>query len=126
MRQNFVQLIQEGNEFETLDIEDVVDILQDDELNVKNEELVYFAVQKWVEANPYKYRPYLLDLLKCVRFGTLSYDFVCRVLRWKPVKENPVSIAFKFYFVDVNYIIAALSRIFKTGVEFNRKSHPRN
>lgn len=102
-----------------LDIEDVVDILQDDELNVKNEELVYFAVQKWVEANPYKYRPYLLDLLKCVRFGTLSYDFVSEVLKWKPVKENPVCIAFEIYFGDVNCIIVALSRISKASVEYN-------
>lgn len=90
MRQNFPQLIQEGREFEDLNIEDVIDILQDDELNVRNEETVFKAVKKWVEANPTKAKHHLLDLLKCVRFGTLSNEFVSNVLHWKPIKDNSV------------------------------------
>lgn len=90
IRQNFTQLVLDGNEFEMLDIEDVIGILEDDELNVKNEEVVFKAVKKWVEANPVKSKRHLLGLLKCVRFGTLTHDFVSSVLQWKPVKDSLV------------------------------------
>lgn len=90
MRQNFTQLIQEGTEFEMLDIEEVIGILEDDELNVKSEEIVFKAVKKWVEANPIKSQRHLFGLLKCVRFGTLTHEFVSNVLDWQPVKDNLV------------------------------------
>lgn len=121
IRQNFTQLIQEGNEFEMLEIDDVIDILQDDELNVRNEEMVFKAVKKWVEANPTKSKRHLLDLLKCVRFGTLTQEFIYNVLQWKPVKDNAVKESYflnqpqcrKFSLIGVHELFASCHRYYR-------------
>lgn len=90
MRHNFVRLLAESSEFESLNFEDVMDILDDDELNVKNEEIVFEAVKRWVAANPRKRKGYLSQLLQCVRLGTLSTDFIVSIKNWTLIQESKV------------------------------------
>ncbi|XP_022920023.1 kelch-like protein 10 isoform X2 [Onthophagus taurus] len=94
VRHNFTKLIKENLEFLSLDVEDVIDILQDDELNVKNEEIVFYAVQKWIESDIAHRKIYLLQLLKCIRLGTLSVDFIKNMLKWELVQNDQDCVKF--------------------------------
>lgn len=89
-----MQLVKESKEFTSLDVEDLMEILSDDELNVKNEETVFDAVVKWVDEDPMTRKIHLLDLLKCIRLGTLSTDFVKIIQKWDLVQESQVSLFF--------------------------------
>lgn len=68
-----------------------MEILSDDELNVKNEEVVFDAVVKWVDEDPPARKAFLLDLLKCIRLGTLSSDFIKIIQKWDLVQANQVN-----------------------------------
>lgn len=91
VRRNFVKLLNEGEEFEKLEVSEVVDLLKDDELNVKSEELVYEAVKKWITFDIAERKVHLLNLLKCVRLGTLTYDFLStNVMKWNLIIDSEV------------------------------------
>lgn len=93
IRHHFKRILQESLEFKELAGEELEAILRDDELNVKNEEIVFEAVKTWVEHNVDDRKPYLPRLLKCVRYGLMSYTFFTNnVLAWKIIEEDEVSI----------------------------------
>lgn len=92
IRHHFKRILQESPEFKELTSEELEAILRDDELNVKNEEIVFEAVNTWVEHNLEERKPYLPRLLKCVRYGLMSYAFFANdILGWKIVEEDQVS-----------------------------------
>ncbi|XP_076685259.1 kelch-like protein 10 [Andrena cerasifolii] len=89
IRHHFKRILQESPEFKELTSEELEAILRDDELNVKSEEIVFEAVNTWVECNVEERKPYLPRLLKCVRYGLMSYAFFANdILGWKIVEED--------------------------------------
>ncbi|CAD1474074.1 unnamed protein product, partial [Heterotrigona itama] len=86
---HFKRILQESPEFEELTSKELKAILCDDELNVKNEEIVFEAIKTWLEHNVEEKRPYLPGLLKCVRYGLMNYNFFTNnVLTWKMIEED--------------------------------------
>lgn len=66
-------------------------VLSEDELNVVNEEEVFFAVAKWAEHSLIGRFNEFLDLLKSVRFGLTSLEFLHdKVLTHNLVLNNKV------------------------------------
>ncbi|XP_060819012.1 kelch-like protein 10 [Bombus pascuorum] len=89
IRHHFKRILQESPEFKELTSKELEAILRDDELNVKNEEIVFEAVKTWIEHNVDERRPYLPRLLKCMRYGLMSYNFFTNnVLTWKIIEED--------------------------------------
>ncbi|XP_070152244.1 kelch-like protein 10 [Polyergus mexicanus] len=89
IRHHFKQILQESAEFKDLHYDELEAILRDDELNVKNEEIVFDAVKTWVETSVEKRRVYLPRLLKCIRYGLMSHKyFINNILSWKLVEED--------------------------------------
>ncbi|CAG9561424.1 unnamed protein product [Danaus chrysippus] len=89
IRQHFARILKECNEFKLLSFEELEDILRDDELNVRNEELVFQAVKSWVEHDLDNRRKYISSLLSCIRYGHISYKyFKSKILQWQPVIED--------------------------------------
>ncbi|CAK9802012.1 Kelch-like protein 10 [Anthophora quadrimaculata] len=89
IRHHFKRILQESSEFKELTSKELEAILRDDELNVKNEEIVFEAVKTWLEYNVEERRHYLPRLLKCVRYGLMSYNFFANnVLTWKIIKND--------------------------------------
>lgn len=91
IRQNFSKILKECSEFKLLSYEELEDILRDDELNVRNEEIVFQAVKTWVEHDLESRRKCIPSLLLCVRFGHISYKyFKSKILQWQPVIDDEV------------------------------------
>ncbi|XP_004931595.1 kelch-like protein 10 [Bombyx mori] len=89
IRQHFNKILKECNEFKSLTFEELEDILRDDELNVKNEEIVFQALKTWVEHDLENRRKYIPSLLSCVRFGHISFKyFKSKILQWQPVVDD--------------------------------------
>lgn len=74
----FKKIIQESPEFYDLSIDDLHYFLKHDELNIKNEEVLLEAIQKWSERNLEVRKSSLSKLLSCIRFGLTSISFVER------------------------------------------------
>ncbi|XP_012284683.2 kelch-like protein 10 [Orussus abietinus] len=89
IRHHFKQILQESGEFKELLAEELEAILKDDELNVRNEELVFEAVKTWLEWKPDERKKHLPHLLGCVRFGLVGFKFFTeRVLGWSHVGDD--------------------------------------
>ncbi|XP_011138765.1 kelch-like protein 10 [Harpegnathos saltator] len=89
IRHHFKQILQESGELKDLLCDELEAILSDDELNVKNEEIVFDAVKTWVESRVDERRVYLPRLLKCIRYGLMTHKyFVNNVVSWKLVEGN--------------------------------------
>ncbi|PSN56988.1 hypothetical protein C0J52_04246 [Blattella germanica] len=90
IRHNFKQILQCSTEFKDLSAEELESILCDDELNVRNEELVFEAVMKWTEADLPSRKQYLKILIHCVRYGLMSFKFFTDVVMHNRfILENP-------------------------------------
>lgn len=92
IRHHFKQILQESGEFKDLLCDELMAILSDDELNVKNEEIVFDAVKTWVESGAEERRVYLPRLLECIRYGLMTHKyFVNNIVSWKLVEGDEVS-----------------------------------
>ncbi|XP_033221117.1 kelch-like protein 10 isoform X2 [Belonocnema kinseyi] len=75
IRHNFKRILKDSTEFKDLSIEELEAILRDDELNVRNEEIVFEAIKFWIEAKIDKRRIHFPRLFQCIRFGLMSSKF---------------------------------------------------
>ena len=72
---NFVE-VSRGEEFLSLDIKRVIEILQSNELNVEKEEFVFEAAMSWVNHDKDNHKRYLPELLPHIRFGLMSSKYI--------------------------------------------------
>lgn len=63
-----------------LSAEEMGDVLRDDRLNVRREEMVHDLVKTWIDGDPDGRKHHYLHFLKCVRFGNASVAFIDNVI----------------------------------------------
>ncbi|XP_064648422.1 kelch-like protein 10 [Lineus longissimus] len=91
LMKNFVEVSKSSQELMELDLTAFLDVITDDHLNVKNEEIVFDTVVKWINAEPDNRKSSIVDLLKGVRLGLLSTQyFVEKVKSHEYIKDNEV------------------------------------
>ena len=73
--ENIAKISLKSNEFLALHVDELVEILSSDDLNVKNEEIVFDAILRWINHDPENRKQYIINLLKCVRLGLLSTQY---------------------------------------------------
>jgi len=84
LMRNFVQVSQRSDELLDLTVQEILDIFGNDELNVKNEELVWEASIRWVNRNPEQRKRHIVDLLTQVRTGLMETQYFM-----EHVKDHP-------------------------------------
>lgn len=85
---HFKKIIKESPELCDLGVEDFQFFLKHDELNVRNEEILWEAIQKWTEKNVEIRKYFLSKLLPCIRFGLTSLNFVEALKKVPYVSSN--------------------------------------
>lgn len=88
--------MRDGKELQLLELEELLEILEDDALNVKSEEFVFEAIKKWVDHDAGRRKAHMLALIKTVRLGTLTREFVTNLMGWEPVQESEASRCQRF------------------------------
>lgn len=81
---NFVPISTQSDELLTLSLEDLKEIINDDELNVKSEEVVWEAILRWINHDPEDRKKHIVVLMKCIRLGLLDTQFFL-----ERVKDHP-------------------------------------
>ncbi|CAH1130998.1 unnamed protein product [Ceutorhynchus assimilis] len=100
--QHFVNVFRSNDDFCRLSPQHLKEILSDDYLNVKSEEIVFEAIKCWMNYLPITRKPHLFSLLKCVRMGNLSSEKVLKIARW-PIIESDTECT--LYISDVKLIL---------------------
>ncbi|CAF4315818.1 unnamed protein product [Rotaria sp. Silwood2] len=85
---NFTEISIKSEEYLELHIEQIIDILNSDELNVKSEEAVFDAVIRWIDYKVDERKKNIVDLLKCVRLGLLTTNFFIEKVKCHPYIIN--------------------------------------
>nr|XP_022918418.1 kelch-like protein 10 isoform X2 [Onthophagus taurus] len=80
----FVQIASQSNELLGLSLNDLQEIINDDELNVKSEETVWEVILKWINHDPEDRKKHIVSLMKCIRLGLLDTQFFL-----EHVKDHP-------------------------------------
>lgn len=106
---HFSEVATRSAEFLQLTFDEVSDILASDDLNVKNEEMAFMALLRWIDHDSPNRKCHISALLKTVRLGLLSIQYFTEKVKSHPfVKESdlckPVVIeTLKFlYDLDMN------------------------
>ncbi|BFZ01679.1 hypothetical protein BsWGS_04717 [Bradybaena similaris] len=77
-----------SQEFLEMPIDQLCEILDSDYLNVRNEEMVFDAVIRWIDHNPEMRKQEIARLLSCIRLGIITTrTFIEKVKPHKYVKE---------------------------------------
>ena len=88
---NFKKILKCSVEIKDLSIDELEAILRDDELNVRNEELVFEAIKIWVNVDVNERKILLPRLLNCVRFGLMNSKFFNNnILSWELIENDEV------------------------------------
>ncbi|KAM9494997.1 kelch-like protein 10 [Clarias gariepinus] len=86
---NFENVLHVSEEFLDLTVEELCEIMEKDELNVKQENLVFEAIILWIEQAPLEREKHIGQLLARVRMGLLPQDyFMDNVKNHNLVSEN--------------------------------------
>ncbi|UYV69012.1 KLHL10 [Cordylochernes scorpioides] len=81
---NFVEVAHNSQELYKLTVGEMVDILSAEDLNVKNEEIVWETALKWIAKDPASRSRYIVALMRCVRLGLLDSQYFI-----EEVKNHP-------------------------------------
>lgn len=84
LMKNFVQIYPFSNEYLQMDIEELCSILSADELNVRDEDLVFDAAIRWIDHDPTERETYMVRLLNTMRLGLMTVQFVVEKIKSHP------------------------------------------
>lgn len=88
IQHNFVEIYKKSKEYYFLSFPDLLEIMSDDELNIKSEEIAFDAIRKWVDFDRFARQKYAHPLLNTIRLGNLSNEFLEYILQWSPIYDN--------------------------------------
>jgi kelch-like protein 10 len=72
----FTEVLQQSEELLELPVEELQAIVGADELNVKNEKMVWKCVLRWIDHDTDNRKGHTVDLLKNIRLGLLDSKFL--------------------------------------------------
>ncbi|XP_008198985.2 kelch-like protein 10 isoform X1 [Tribolium castaneum] len=88
VKHNFAKVLGESSEFVHLDKNELKEIISDDELNIKHEEIVFDAIMKWINFCPNSRKIHFFELLRCVRFGNMLRENILIISNHQFVEEK--------------------------------------
>ncbi|XP_025926963.1 kelch-like protein 10 isoform X1 [Apteryx rowi] len=72
---NFEEMTKVSTEFLELSVNELNDIIEKDELNVRQEDAVFEAIVKWISHDPQNRKQYISDLLRKVRLALMHAEY---------------------------------------------------
>ncbi|KFM67167.1 Kelch-like protein 10, partial [Stegodyphus mimosarum] len=87
---NFQEIIcNSGSDISELSLETLKNILRSNNLYVTSEEFIFLAICQWIQKYPEERLPLVSDLITCIRFSSVSANFINVFLNHPMIKENP-------------------------------------
>uniref|UniRef100_A0A2C9MAJ6 BTB domain-containing protein n=2 Tax=Biomphalaria glabrata TaxID=6526 RepID=A0A2C9MAJ6_BIOGL len=85
---NKFPLLCKQQEFLSLPVDKLVEIVSDDDLNVTTEETVYEACMAWVGEDQETRKSHLVEVMNCVRFANISSYYFCDKIDTCPLLQE--------------------------------------
>ncbi|XP_021932600.1 kelch-like protein 10 isoform X2 [Zootermopsis nevadensis] len=122
---HFVQVSQQSEELLELPAEELQAIIGSEDLNVKNEKVVWECILRWINHDPDNRKSHFVDLFMNVRIGLLETRFFHEKVRNHPyVKENmackPMIVEMLTFLYDVQTITKKAERVLLPKIAYPR------
>ncbi|CAF1155091.1 unnamed protein product [Adineta ricciae] len=89
LMRNFIHMIKTNRTFLKLSIEQLLELLANDDLNVRNEENLFDACIQWIDHNTEQRKAFIAQLISNLRLGLVPSSFFLNQIRQHSyVKEN--------------------------------------
>ena len=79
--ENFPEIASKSNEILNLTQSELIEILESDDLNVKNEETVFDCMVRWIKHDEAARKPQTYGILKTIRLGLLSTQYFVETVK---------------------------------------------
>lgn len=79
--EHFTEIATKSNELLMLSDEAMVEIISSDDLNVKNEEIVFDCIIRWTNHDLDNRKQHIAKLLRCIRLGLLSTQYFVETVK---------------------------------------------
>lgn len=79
--EHFTEIAAKSNELLMLSDDAMVEVLSSDDLNVKNEEIVFDCIIRWINHKPDNRKQHIAKLLKCIRLGLLTTAYFVETVK---------------------------------------------
>ncbi|XP_017273103.2 kelch-like protein 10 [Kryptolebias marmoratus] len=121
---HFEEVVATSEEFLSLPTEHLYEIVQSDQLSVKQEETVYEAILKWIAFAPEERKEYVCVLLSNVRLALISPKYIIKnVIENEFVKSSPEYRA--TVLETLNLIVDHMSKNFSKSLLCHSFARPR-
>jgi kelch-like protein 10 len=85
--EHFTEIATKSNELLMLSDEAMVEIISSDDLNVKNEEIVFECIIRWINHDLENRKLHIAKLLRCIRLGLLSTQYFVETVKVKFIRH---------------------------------------
>ncbi|XP_014664890.1 PREDICTED: kelch-like protein 10 [Priapulus caudatus] len=86
---NFPEIAERNDEYLELSTDELHELIDSDELNVRNEEICFLAIVRWIDHDAEARKQYIAKLLGTVRLGLLDANYFVEKVKCHPyVKDN--------------------------------------
>ena len=95
LMEHFCQVALKSNELLSMSLDEMIEIIKSDDLNVKNEEIVFDAILRWINHDPDARRRHVVELMRCIRLGLLSTQYFVETVKVRmPMQSTPLCVYF--------------------------------
>ncbi|XP_026463308.1 kelch-like protein 10 [Ctenocephalides felis] len=128
LMRHFVTVATQSDEILGLPLKDLEAIVSDDELNVKNEEVVWECVLRWINFDPETRKQHVVTLMKAIRLGLLDTRYFMEHVKEHPFVVNndeskPVIIETLTFLYDLDVMTTRDGEILTPGIALPRVPH---
>ena len=113
--EHFTDIASKSNEMLMMSDEAMVEIISSDDLNVKNEEIVFECIIRWIQHDMDKRKQHIAKLLRCIRLGLLSTQYFVETVK------VGVSITKHKHFITS--VVLQVAKICQSGLNDNLLLH---
>ncbi|XP_051501945.1 kelch-like protein 10 [Myxocyprinus asiaticus] len=107
--QHFEDVVQVSKEFLELSAEHLEQLIGQDELNVKREDMVFEAILRWIDHSPEERKKHIAVLLPKVRLGLMTPDYFMNNVKSNPLVMENVACT--------SVIVNAMKAMFELNME---------
>ncbi|CAF3705559.1 unnamed protein product [Rotaria sordida] len=89
LMQNFIKIIKINKSFFELSIEQLIELIANDDLNIRNEENLFDACIKWIDYDIEKRKSFITQLIHNLRLGLIPIQlFITKIKQHSYIKDN--------------------------------------
>lgn len=88
LMRNFPEVVNHSRELLQLPMEELCSVLSSDELNIRNEHVLWELLLRWIENDPEKKKPHVCKVMQHIRWGLVESQYFVEKVKIHPLLQD--------------------------------------